>query len=278
MVLKSIFSESDIMETGEKIVKTWKKTVLIILIVLISALLVYYTVMLLSGPEKKLNELSQTFIIKQDGKAKIDERILSDSAYLELLKEKAYLQSRISMAETDSIYLTINIPDSTINIEISGVVVHSAKIKYLEMSSILKNGNDFIISSLLSSPFTIVNEISSIEKEPLMISMAPKDTSEFQPDIMPDTADFEPVNYILEMHNGLRLHVYQEEKFVAGDRFHIFGFDLRDRLNSTLLAIKSIMVFKVPEYKPYIKIRLPRADAKIIYRAVPRKGQVGVYR
>jgi hypothetical protein len=265
------------METEEKIIKPGKKTGLLILIVLLCAIIVYYTVMLLSGPEKKLNELSEMFI-KQDGKTNIDERILTDSAYLGLLKEKAYLQSRIAMAETDSIYLTINIPDSTINIEISGVIVHSTRIKYLEMSSILKNGNDFIISSMLSSPFTIVNEISSIEKEPLMISMAPKDTSEFQPDIMPDTADFEPVNHILEMHNGLRIHVYQEEKFVSGDGFHIFGFDLRDRLKSTLLAIKSVVVFEVPEYKPFIKIRLPRADAKIIYRAVPRNGQVAVYR
>jgi hypothetical protein len=266
------------METEEKIIKPRKKTGLIILIALLCAMMVYYTVMLVSGPEKKLNELSEQFIIKEDGKVKLDERIFSDSAYLALLKEKAYLQSRIAMAETDSIYLTINLPDSTINIEISGVIVHSTKIKYLEMSSILKNGNEFIISSMLSSPFTIVNEISSIEKEPLMISMAPKDTSEFQPDIMPDTADFEPVNYILEMQNGLRIHVYQEEKFVAGDGFHIFGFDLRDRLKSTLLAIKSVMVFKVPDYKPFIKVRLPRADAKIIYRAVPRNGQVAVYR
>ncbi len=63
---------------------------------------------------------------------------------------------------------------------------------------------------MLSSPMTIVNDIATIKKEPLMIKMAPKDTSEFKPDIIPDTSDYEPVNYILEMDNGIRIFVYQD--------------------------------------------------------------------
>ena len=53
---------------------------------------------------------------------------------------------------------------------------------------------------------------ATIEKEPIMIKMAPKDTSEYKPDIMPDTSVIEPVNYILEMTNGTRIYVYQEEE------------------------------------------------------------------
>ncbi len=33
------------------------------------------------------------------------------------------------MAETDSVYITLNLADSTANLEISGVAVHSAKIE-----------------------------------------------------------------------------------------------------------------------------------------------------
>ena len=181
------------------------------------------------------------------------------------------------MAETDSIYLTIDIPDSLVNLEISGVVVHTAKIADMKMSRILVKGNEFIISSLLSSPLTITNDISSIKKEPLMISMAPKDTSEYQPDIMPDTADYEPVSYILEMNNGIRIYVYQDDQLNAGVKMHIFGFDLHDRLRNTLSSIKKVCVFKSPEYHPFIKIWLTRTDAKIIYRAIPRHGQIAVY-
>jgi hypothetical protein len=42
--------------------------------------------------------------------------------------------------------------------------------------------------------------------------------------------------------------------------------------------MKKVVTFRVPEYHPFIKIRLNRADAKIIYRAIPYHGQVAVYR
>ena len=48
--------------------------------------------------------------------------------------------------------------------------------------------------------------------------MAPKDTSEYKPDIMPDTSITEPVNYILEMTNGTRIYVYQEEDEKPSDK------------------------------------------------------------
>jgi hypothetical protein len=111
-----------------------------------------------------------------------------------------------------------------------------------------------------------------------MIKMAPKDTSEYKPDIIPDTADYEPVNYVMEMENGIVILVYQEEKLNPGDRLHLFGFDLKYRLRNILNAMKSILTFKVPEYHPFIKLRLPRTDSKIIYRALPEHGQIAVYR
>jgi hypothetical protein len=251
---------------------------LIILIILSSVFIIYYSIMALLSPEKKLKEITNEFALKKDTKIKVDERIFSDSAYLKLLKEKAYLQSRISMAETDSVYLTINLADSSVNLEISGVVVHKTKVKKIKLSKIFAKGNEYIISTMLSSPFTIADDISSIKKEPLLIKMAPKDTSEYQPDVIPDTADFEPVNYMLEMHNGVRIFFYQEERSMKGDGSHFFWFDLHYRLHNVLSSLKRIMLLKVPEYHPYIKLRLPRADAKNIYRAIPVHGQVAVYR
>ena len=55
------------------------------------------------------------------------QKILMDADYLKLMKQKAFLQSRVVMAESDSIYLTINLADSTANLEISGVIVHKTK-------------------------------------------------------------------------------------------------------------------------------------------------------
>jgi hypothetical protein len=252
--------------------------ILIILAILTAAFLIYYSVMSFLSPARTLDRISNEYAVKQDEKTKIDEKIFSDSTFLIRFKEKAFLQSRIALAESDSIYLTINLADSTANLEIYGVVVHSAKIKELKMSNILRKGNDYVISSLFSSPFTISSSIATIRKEPVLISMAPKDTSEYIPDVMPDTSITEPVNYRLEMTDGTRIYIYQEENDISSERRNLFKFDLRDRLSESWNALKRVAVFKVPDYHLFIKIKIPQADAKIIYRALPKNGQIGVFR
>jgi hypothetical protein len=266
------------METEIKNKPHVRKYVLAVIATFILIFLIYYSVMNLLSPVKKLEELKQEYAFRQDEKNKIDERVFNDSAYLKLLKDRSFLQSRVTMAETDSIYLTINLADSMVNLEISGVCVHKTKIKKLNTSKMLRDDNSYTISSFLSKPFNISKNYSSILKVPLMIKMAPKDTSEYVPDIFPDTADYEPVNYILEIDNGTRIIVYQDEKLNPGDNMHLSWFDLQYRFRNTLESLKSSLTFKVPEYHPFIKLRLPRSDAKIIYRALPEHGQIAVYR
>jgi hypothetical protein len=266
------------METEINNIITFRKKLILILIIFFSAFVIYYSIMSIISPLKKLDSIKEEFKITPDEKNAIDERIFTDSAYLKLLKEKSFLQSRIGLAGTDSIYVTFNLIDSTANIEISGVVVHSAKMSKIKASKIILKGNENVILSLLASPFTIANSYATIRKEPVMIKMAPKDTSEYKPDIMPDTSITEPVNYILEMTNGTKIYVYQEENNKFRDRMSQFIFDLKDRFHNVLGSLKRVAVFKVPEYHPYIKIKLPMADAKIIYRAIPVNGQVTVFR
>lgn len=264
------------MET-EIVKKTSGKKVTLIIIV-ISAFVIYYSIMSMMSPGHRLAEIKRDFVVKPVSKNPVDERVYSDSMYLKLLKEKAILQSKTIMAETDSIYLTINLEDSTSSIEINGVVVHKVKISSFSISNIFMKGDENIILTMLSSPFTIANSFATIKKEPVMIKMAPKDTSEYKPDIIPDTSIIVPVNYKLEMTNGTRIYVYQEENEKPGDRISLFRFNIRDRLHDTWSSIKSVALFKVPEYHPFIKIRIPRIDAKIIYRAIPKNGQVAIYR
>jgi hypothetical protein len=264
------------METEISKNKPHGKIAFIVLISIICLFLIYYSIMSMLSPVKKLEEIKNEFGVKTSDKNGIDKRILTDSTYLKLLKEKAFLQSRILLAETDSIYLTLNLQDSTASIEISGVVVHKSKMKSVKISKILSKGNENAILSMLATPFTISHAFATIKKEPVMIKMAPKDTSEYKPDIMPDTSITEPVNYILEMKGGIRIYVYQEENVKANDRISHFKFDMQDRIRDTWRALKRVAEFKVPEYHPFIKIRLPRTDAKIIYRAIPKNGQIAV--
>jgi hypothetical protein len=251
---------------------------MIIIGAIVLAFLVFYSVLSAIAPSRKLAEIKAGVIgLQKTSDSKTNEKYFSDSTFIKLSKEKAFLQASISMAETDSVYMTLSIPDSTAKLGISGVEVHSAKISGMKISKILRSGNEYLISELFSSPMNIVSDFATIKKEPLMIKMAPKDTSEFKPDIIPDTSDYEPVNYILEMDNGVRIFIYQDVDTITSNKNRLFFFDLNDRLKNTWIYIKSVARLKVPEYHPFIKIRLPKADAKILYRAIPRHGQIAVY-
>ena len=253
------------------------KIAFLILVILCSSFIIYYSIMSMIAPYRKIAGMRKEFSPEKSEAKKDDSKLLNDSAYLRLIREKALLQSRIIMAGTDSIYLTINLADSSMNLEISGVVVHRSRMSSFKASRILTKGNEDIIYTMLSAPLTIESAFATIKKEPVLMKMAPRDTSEYKPDIMPDTSITEPVNYILEMTNGTRIFVYQEEDEKPADRMALFKFDLNDRLHQTWVDLKRVAVFKVPEYHPFIKIRLPRADAKIIYRAIPKNGQISLF-
>ncbi|HEX2975796.1 MAG TPA: hypothetical protein VHO68_07655 [Bacteroidales bacterium] len=263
------------METEEIKKNSGGKVALIAAVSVIAAFLIYYMVMVMLSPGRKLDELKAEY--KPAGKEGVSEKIPGDSTYLSLLREKAWAQSKVAMAQNDSIYMTINLSDSTSNLEISGVSVFSTKISSYEMSTILRKCDQSVILNMLSTPLTIESAFATLKKEPVMIKVAPKDTSEYEPDIMPDTSLIDPVNYILEMKNGFRIYVYQEETNTAPERKAQFRFDLTDRISTAVRCLKSVMSFKVPEYHPYIKIKIPRDDGKIIYRAIPRNGQIAIY-
>jgi len=265
------------METEAVAKRSWIRTVFIILLLLICLFVTYFTVMSVMSPAKKLESIKNELLTKHTDQNSIDKNILADSTYQKLLKEKSFLQSRIVMAESDSIYLIIDLADSSANLEISGVVVHASKISDLKASKILLKGDAGVMYSRLASPFTISGSIGTIRRDPILIKMAPKDTSEYIPDVPPDTALAEPVNYILETTDGTRIYIYQEENEKKSDRMSQFVFDTKDKLQYTINSLKNIMSFKVPDYHLFIKIRLPRADAKIIYRALPKNGQVAVF-
>ena len=266
------------METERMFTSSDRRAKIIAWIVIVIFFLIYYTTMAMLAPARKMEALKSEYGYKQNENNPVDERIFTDSTYLDLLHKKSFLQSRVTMAATDSIYLSIRLPDSTLNLEISGVTVHRAQIRRINISTIFSRNDNYIILSMLSSPLTISKNFSSIEKEPLMIKMAPKDTSEYVPDIIPDTADFEPVNFIMEMDNGIRLHIYQEDKLKPGDGLYRSLFDIYHSMRYAAKTFWRVITFRVPDYQPYIKLRIPRSDAKIIYRALPEQGQIAVSR
>ncbi|RPH29043.1 MAG: hypothetical protein EHM93_17925 [Bacteroidales bacterium] len=244
---------------------------------IVLAFILYFTIMSLISTSRKIAEINDSYSFNQIEKTSIDEKFFTDSTFVEMQKERAFTQSRIAMAETDSIGLTLNLRDSLAQLEVNGVVVHKTKISFQRICKAFNRANSYAVASMLSKPLNIISDTATIKKVPLLVKMAPKDTSEYKPDAIPDTSSFEPVNYILEMSNGIRIFVYQQELAKSKDVYHQMLFDVADRAKSTLKAFKRMAAFEVPEYRLYIKIKIPKDDAKIIYRAIPRNGQITVF-
>jgi hypothetical protein len=253
------------------------KLVLIIPGSLLLLFMILYAIMSLLSPVRKIEDIKNEFGYTKPENLKTDIRIFSDSAYLSLNRKKMFYQAQVIMAETDSICLALNLPDSIATLEISGVIVHKAKISEIAISKVFRRADEYSVSAMLAIPFTIANDFATIKKEPLMLKVAPKDTSEFKPDILPDTTNSQAVNVLFEMENGVRLYLYQNVDKNEGGGFSLSMFDLNDRLRNIGDNIKSIIRLRIPEYHPSIKIRLNKADAKIIYRALPKHGQLAVY-
>ena len=262
------------MENENRQVPVRKRFIVIISLFLL--FMVYYTAMMLLGSIRKMTDITNEFTNTINGENEINNEIFSDSAYLSLLKEKSFLQSRIVMAGSDSVYLTINLTDSIVNIEISGVVVHRTMISSIRASKILMKDNA-VISSFLSTPFKITATSATRKKEPVMIKMAPRNASEYIPDIMPDTSLNEPVSFILDMSQGVRIFVSQEENDNFINSMRLFLFDITCRIKDSWRSVISVLQFKVPDYHPFIRIMVPADNARIIYRALAGKGQAGIY-
>jgi hypothetical protein len=256
---------------------TIRKTVFYILNCLLLTFMIYYAVMSSLSPARKIAAINSEFNYKLPEDSKTDIRIFSDSAFISTNRVKAFYQARVLMAETDSICLALNLSDSTAILEINGVMVHSAKLSRIAVSKVFRKSDEYSVSSMLAIPLTVENDYATIKKEPVMIKMAPKDTSEYKPDILPDTTNSEAVNYLFEMENGTRLYIYQNIGENNGGGLSLFFFDLNDRLRNIRDNLTCILALKVPEYHPSIRIRMSKDDAKIIYRALPKHGQVAVF-
>ncbi len=252
------------------------RNTVIVVAAIIFIVMGYYAVMGILGVNRKIDYFNRTFGMGS-AKSQLDSLIQFDSTFLRLQKEKVFLQSKIAMAESDSIGLTLNFIDSVAKLEINGVTVHAVRMDQFAISSVFRQMNAYSLYQLLAKPFVIRGDTATIKKEPLMVKMAPRDTSEYKPDVIPDTTDHELVNYILYLDHGIKLYFYQFEDTIPMNRRAHAWFDLHDRLARVKRETQSLIRFEVPDYQPFIRVSLPKSEAKILYRALPCSGLVAIY-
>lgn len=211
---------------------------------------------------------------------------------IDLMKEKAWVESRLKMAAGDSIGLSIDLGQHTIQMELKGVVVMKSKIRDYSTSGFFKRMDGNVYFSMFGTPLTIQSYVSSIEKNPFKVIQAPKTKtaeeikaeeeaplSAAKPattttDSIPD----ENVFWTVKLDRDFELNIQgidsvaeSQSRYKLGKGFE-FKRDIRNIINS----FEHIVKFKKPTYTPEILISIPENEAKAILRALPRNASVTI--
>lgn len=245
------------------------------LLFIVMAIFIYYLTMAAYASASWVRETNIEFAAKEGAAA--DPEFYNDEAFISLQKEIAFKRARLKMAATDSIGLSINLSDSLLLLEVSGVTVSSVKINNLKLSRSLRGIEHTALAGLLSNALLITNSTSTIVKEPIIEKIAPRDTLEASlPEKTVDTTKNEPVFFELALEKGIRLFVLQEET-TGSDRTNRFAFQLKRSIAKAGRNLKSIFRFELPDYHPEILLIIPASDARAIYRALPENGRVAIH-
>ena len=192
-----------------------------------------------------------------------------DSLWLELFKQKNWLESRLKLAQSDSIYLTINLQDSTLQLELKGVVLKTSVIHQLTYDRFFDALSANAYHHYFGGEATGIHTFASIEKVPLTVKKAPKDSVEFAAQSqVTDTLETPEINWLVTLDNGILIKIKGENPDHVQKNSNNF-FWKKIKLQQVKKDLAKTLLFKVPEYNPGIEIVVDEADAKAIYRAIP---------
>jgi hypothetical protein len=258
--------------TNSKKNRSFIRLIVIIILSVTCILAIGYSFFALSAPKKTLSQMNQRFSPSQP----LSEEFNTDSI-IRLRKEKAILESRLKMAKSDSVCMTINLQDSSISLEIRGVTVRKSKIIDYTISKLFYKIDKNALIQIMSSPSKVIGFQSTIPKEDIIYKKAPKDTLEANSNIdKPDTTDLSKVFYVLYLNNGIRLKMNQSFEQGLHDKIPYLRFRAHDNMVYAREVFKSMFSFQTPLYNPWIEITLSRSDAKTIFRSIPRESMVTI--
>jgi len=243
-----------------------------ILVILLIVLCAVYVVPSLVSPLRQSVLTSEKYTgLRPDSLADIP----VTRAETERMMRKSYLGAAIQMASEDSAGLCIHLPDSTISLCIRGVVVHEARATRFHTGVFFNRLHPGVVTSLFEKPSHTESFFSTIPREPILRVKAPRDTIEAaKMAIMQDTSDTHAVFFLLSTDRGYDVLIGQSEKDFKGARRARGVLLLKYRCKRAWLNLMDIAGMKIPEYRPLIRVEIPRKDARVIFRALPQKAPV----
>ena len=245
-----------------------KKILYFILPGILLFIAVQYTVLSIISVRQLVTNVSTA----SDTQANLD--AITDTSWISLYKEKTWLESRLRVAKTDSISLSINLKDSLMQLELKGVVLKSSKIVDYHADRFFSLMNSTAYHHYFGTEVTGESAESTIQKVPIVLKKAPKDSLEYaSQSTTPDSTKTEEVHWVLELSNGNILQIEGASDSGKQKKWKN-GFWMKQNFKRITSDLSQTIRFEVPEYKPTISIIIAEPDAKAIYRALPEKPSV----
>lgn len=216
-------------------------------------------------------------------KSNVSQKESVDPGLVDLMKEKAWMDSRLKMANDDSIGLAIDLEEKVIQLELKGVVVMKSKIRDFSISGFFSKMDANVYFEMFGTPLNVKHIESSIKKNEFKVKIAPKDTIEFMAqEAAAAKADSiqnkKSVFWTVEFDKDIELNIQgidsvtnSSAKFKLGEGFE-FERDMKNIANS----FKQIISFKAPSYTPEILIGIPENEARTILNALPKRSMVTI--
>ena len=199
-------------------------------------------------------------------------------ALIGLLKDKAWVESRLKMANSDSIGLSIDLENHLLQLELKGVVVLSSKIRDYSTSGFFKRMDGNVYFNMFGSPLTIQRFESSIEKNPLKVMQQPKSVAEAEAIKSSKDTIHHEVFWTVRLDRDFELNIQGIDSVSASQSKYKLGkgFEFKRDLKNITKSFQQIIRFQKPVYTPEILISIPENEARAILRALPRNASVTI--
>jgi hypothetical protein len=209
----------------------------------------------------------------QSGNVSLSEAQLAEVR--EIIKkenEVAFQRNRQALAEKDSIYVVLNVPDSLLILEIKGVTVKKTRLLDIEISNRFALISHENLLPWISEPFKLESDLSTIPKSPIVVKQAPKDTIEAaKMSTKPAPPDSTNVFYTLYFNRNLVLEIEQADPLEAGATEKVETYRKLKREESTRSVFQMLRNPEQTDQPMMIKLVVSEVEARAIYRAVPTK-------
>ena len=194
------------------------------------------------------------------------------SKLFELRKSENFLRSKMELVNDDSMYLVLDLVKKNAILELKGISLHECHILDSHISNLIEDQPAEKLLGWSGEPFKMKHDEATIPKVSWIIKYAPKDSIEAnKAEELPEPPKRGDVYVVMDFDKNLRLIINQDEKPDKEGIKNISELKWKYRKQEILKSLKALTNFNGEPAMPTIDIVLSKADATILYRALPYK-------